>query len=245
MENKFKFSHSRIRTFAEELFSAAKIFYNERLNNSPAFEEDGEKIAEVADIISITLNYVEKTGGLSVRAAEKDVLGNCISALYPLTGEILILGEEYHRIITPESYWLPVIIAHEIGHWVLHAPVFRRFRRQLDLFEECRLASTYAEIGNMGGKDISILDQQANFFARELLLPEAKIITALHQLGYFPPLIYKEHHLTLMSFEEYTRRLAEKVHQLLPAPLQLLSFRLLELGILQNKVHSGQFRYSA
>lgn len=236
MENKFKFSNSLIKTAANKLLSTSII-------NEPGSETG--PVTDISIVISKILDSLHKTAGLSIKAVSKKVLGDYVSALYPLSNEIVILEDEYHRLITPESYWLPVIIAHEIGHWVLHAPTFKRFRRQLDLFEECRLASTYEEIINMEKKDMSILNRQANLFARELLLPEGKIITALNQLGYFPPIIYKEHHLSLMSFEEYARRLAEKVHQFLSAPLPLLTIRLLELGFLQNHAHPGRLSYSA
>ena len=41
----------------------------------------------------------------------------------------------------------------------------------------------------MDDPDLDILDQQANLFARELLLPEENVKQALLQMGYYPPVI--------------------------------------------------------
>ena len=121
---------------------------------------------------------------------------------------------------------------------MLHAPVFKQFRRQLDLFEECKISSSFDEITDLHFSDLNLFDQQANQFARELLLPEAKIQTALQQLGYYPPVVYREHHLNLMPFEEYCTRLSEKAHAVLQVPIPWLHFRMLELNIVQNRAIS-------
>jgi len=67
---------------------------------------------------------------------------------------------------------------------------------------------------------------------------------ALHQAGYYPPVIYKEHHLNLMPFKEYNTRLAEKIHDTLQVPIPWIAFRLIEIGFLQNHSQKNVMSYT-
>ena len=116
--------------------------------------------------------------------------------------------------------------------------------------EKKHLAKTYnckffEDIKDLQNPSIDILDQQANLFARELLMPEENMQKALHKAGYYPPVIYKEHHLNLMPFEEYNTRLAERIHDILQVPTPWICYRLVELGHLQNQAEKKALSHSA
>lgn len=231
----FKFSQTRIRSICQELIDKVDLFFKDDVLDKK--QKTSEK-TDVPNILSQILRYFSHHDDLQLVTGDKKRLGENISATFPLINRITVLKEEYNQIRFSDSFWLPAIIAHEIGHWVLHAPVFKQFRRQLDLFEECKISSSFDEITDLHFSDLNLFDQQANQFARELLLPEAKIHTALQQLGYYPPVVYREHHLNLMPFEEYCTRLAEKAHSVLQVPIPWLHFRMRELNIVQNRAIS-------
>ena len=237
---KFKFSQSRIKSKVSEIVEEARQFHQESFGKQPS-----ENMLESTAILSQTLRYFSKRDGLQVVTSEKESLEHYISAIFPISNKIAILKEEYYQILSSDSFWLPIIVAHELGHWVLHAPPYRKFKRQIDLFlEENKIGSTFDEIRNIENSDMDLLDQQANLFARELLLPEENVREALLQMGYYAPVVYKEHHLNLMPFEEYNTRLAEKIHNVLQVPTPWLRFRLTELNLLQNhalkkQLHTG------
>ena len=228
MKLKFTFSNSRIRSLCQELVDDVDLFFQKTTseNNQQTSGKSAER-SEISMILSQTLRYLSHHDNLQLVTVDKDKLTDNISATYPLINRIAILKEEYYQIRFSDSFWLPAIIAHEIGHWVLHAPVFKQFRRQLDLFEDCMICSSFDEITDLHTSTLNILDQQANHFARELLLPEANIQTALQQLGFYPPVIYREHHRNLMPFAEYCTKLAEKAHTVLQIPIPWLHIRML------------------
>jgi len=234
---KFNFTQTRIKTITKDLYSKVKE-YNKKIYKK-------ESILEAPAILTHTLSYLTKQDGLDIVTADKNKLGDCISAIFPHSNRISILQKEYYQILSTDSFWLPIIISHEIGHWVLHAPTYKKFRSQLDLFEVSKIGSNFEDIKDLDNPDIDLLDQQANLFARELLMPDENMQIVLHQAGYYPPVIYKEHHLNLMPFEEYNTRLAEKIHDILQVPIPWIAHRLTELGLLQNQAEKKAFSFSA
>ena len=236
MRLNFKFSQTRIRNVCHELIDKVDLYFeNEISDKQQHTSEKSIQNTDAPNILPRILRYFSQHDDLQLVTGDKKRLDGAISATFPLINRIIILKEEYNQIRFSDSFWLPAIITHEIGHWVLHAPVFKQFRRQLDLFEDCKICSSFDEITDLHPSDLNLFDQQANHFARELLLPEDKIQKALQQLGYYPPVIYREHHLNLMPFEEYCTRLAEKAHAVLQVPIPWLHFRMLELNIVQNR----------
>lgn len=241
MNRKFKFSQSHIKNLVRDIGEKAKQYHLESFGEQ---QLSSNKLAATL-ILNQTLRYYAKKDNLQVVTSEKDSMGNYISAIFPLSNKIAVLKEEYYQILSSDSYWLPIIIAHELGHWILHAATYRKFKRQIDLFlHDNQIGSTFDEIRNIENPKLDLLDQQANLFARELLLPEENLKEALHTMGYYSPVIYKAHHLNLMPFEEYKTRLAEKIQDLVQVPILWLCHRLIELNMLQNhavtkQLHSG------
>ena len=72
-------------------------------------------------------------------------------------------------------------VAHEIGHWVLHRPLYLRGAESLDLFpaQECsdRLITLNRDVGFPSGPQVPREEWQANRFAARLLIPPVALAT--------------------------------------------------------------------
>ena len=108
---KFKFSQSRIKSKVSEIVDEARQFHQKSFGEQPS-----ENKLEATVILSQTLRYFSKRDGLQVVTSEKETLEQYISAIFPISNKIAILKEEYYQILSSDSFWLPIIIAHELGH---------------------------------------------------------------------------------------------------------------------------------
>lgn len=81
-------------------------------------------------------------------------------------------------------------VAHEIGHWVLHRPLFQMEEAQESLFEN----SNAPTIVCRSSKKKEPMEIQADIFASCLLMPRDRVIAAWHDLygNYQPTVIYAE-----------------------------------------------------
>jgi len=252
MKLKFKFPNSRIRTFSQQLqteISKYLEFSRSYQQSSPKIDPDQfnllSLLPESAELLKQAGHYLHDQRHLDFQLLPASEMGDNLSATRPLENLIVLHQDQFMEMQPSSNPWLPVVLAHELGHWFLHAPAFRRFGGQLDLFDKCQIGSTLTEISALDNDAIDLLDQQANCFAREWLLPEERLRTELQQAGYYPPIIYRQHHLSLMSFADYSLKLAEKIERALGLPVTYLSFRLQELGLLLNHAQSQPLKHTA
>lgn len=109
-------------------------------------------------------------------------------------------------------------VAHEIGHWVLHRPLFLASESQPDLFntgagEEQELVSLDRNVFPSGGSRLPREEWQANRFAIELLLEKSLLRDAFVERFDEPPIaLHAEPKKGVATMRGLARRLAsEKV----------------------------------
>ncbi|MDX6548605.1 MAG: hypothetical protein QOG33_2155 [Gaiellales bacterium] len=112
---------------------------------------------------------VRMAADLSAAAPQPSAAANLSGLLLPERREIWVRRDEPH----PRRRFT---IAHEVGHWVLHAEVGRVYCRSTDL--ELPPDDRDHEI-----------EREANRFAAELLMPEADVRAAVDRLGPDPGLL--------------------------------------------------------
>jgi Zn-dependent peptidase ImmA (M78 family) len=71
-------------------------------------------------------------------------------------------------------------IAHELGHVVLHQPLYRRDEQQLDLLHEYRFTPSYCH-DPMSTSSVDWCEWQANYFGGALLAPKAQLLQLLQR----------------------------------------------------------------
>lgn len=143
-------------------------------------------VEEIAES-HLLLNITERDDLRTVNGAPKD--GGRLSGLLTTADQtIWIDAREAHR--SPERRRFT--IAHEVGHWVLHAKRgdvgdFQRFCRPVDL---------------RAGEDHSQeVEQEANRFAAELLMPEKILNARAGACGFNLPLLASEFEVSVPALE--------------------------------------------
>jgi len=121
----------------------------------------------IEDIIEIDYGLEWKWGDLNGISEEL-----VMAALYPGTREI-ILNQSCRELFNEKYGTMMFSLAHEFGHWILHAEDLEGL--QLDLFENyvfyCR-----------SNREKSRIEYQADLFAGCLLMPETIIVPMIQDL---------------------------------------------------------------
>jgi Zn-dependent peptidase ImmA (M78 family) len=156
---------------------------------SPVAPVDLEAI--IFDCLSEEENLIFDDQAVLESAAEDFILGKT----QPIAGKILInraLGSLH------ESGRRRFTIAHELGHWILHRPLFIAARENLDLFAENDLATVSLvdrdeDIFGIANGMVRPEEWQANRFARCLLIDGTILRFAFAQRFGEPPVAWQSH----------------------------------------------------
>jgi Zn-dependent peptidase ImmA (M78 family) len=170
----------------------------------------------------------------------EEVLGK----MFPLRGKILI-HEPLKRERPLGRYRFTV--AHELGHWVLHRPLFLADAQQIPLFGpriDVQMTSLNRSIFPNGTQEVRLTEEwQANRFASLLLVPPTLLCDEFKRRFGAPPAVYRDGgvpHLPNIRF--FARDFATKkvrgkasLHELFGLSAEAMTVTLLQRGLVVDQ----------
>ena len=170
----------------------------------------------------------------------EEVLGK----MFPLRGKILI-HEPLKRERPLGRYRFTV--AHELGHWVLHRPLFLAEAQQIPLFDprlDVQMTSLNRSVFPSASGDVRLTEEwQANQFASLLLVPPKLLGDEFKRRFGAPPAAFRDGdvtHLPNLRFfarDFATRRVRSKppLHELFGVSAEAMTVTLLQRGLVVDQ----------
>ena len=201
----------------------------------------GDGLAPCLDLDALIYDYLCETEELVFDDEQflpledgEEVLGK----IFPLRGKILI-----HAPLKRERPFgrFRFTVAHELGHWVLHRPLFLAEAQQIPLFDP-RLDVQMTSLNRSvfpSGNQIGPEEWQANQFASCLLIPPALLRDEFRRRFGAPPAAFRDSGVTrLPSLRFFARDLATKrirrkpsLHELFGVSAEAMTVTLLQRGL--------------